>query len=85
VEAEADVDDVRELVIVAWRRVLGPDRDFEDSHDFFEIGGHSLLALRVIKYLSSRLQIEIPVETPFQAPRLGDLIPAIRRLRDDAA
>ncbi|MDR3082264.1 MAG: phosphopantetheine-binding protein, partial [Streptomyces sp.] len=44
----------------------GPD------DDFFSIGGHSLLAARMVSAVRSRLQVEIDLSEVFAHPRLSD-------------
>jgi thioesterase domain-containing protein/acyl carrier protein len=45
-----------------WREVLGVDHVGLDD-DFFEVGGHSLLALRLVALASTRLGVEISVSS----------------------
>jgi acyl carrier protein len=47
-------------------------------HDnFFEIGGHSLKAMRVIFQLRERLDLELPVRQLFSTPTIAGLAVAV--------
>lgn len=55
-----------------WSDLLGVDAPtLEDS--FFEVGGNSLTAARMIHAIRDRLGAELPVRAVFDAPRLGEL------------
>ncbi|MER7643710.1 MULTISPECIES: phosphopantetheine-binding protein [unclassified Streptomyces] len=70
-----------EAVTAVWRKVLGRDDGFADDDDFFDIGGHSMLALRVVKSLALRLEMDIPLELPFRETTFGGLVAEVARLR----
>ncbi|MFJ8062306.1 phosphopantetheine-binding protein [Streptomyces sp. NPDC096142] len=80
--AAADVfREASEAVTAVWRKVLGRDDGFADDDDFFDIGGHSMLALRVVKSLTLRLETDIPLELPFRETTFGGLVAEVARLR----
>jgi acyl carrier protein len=59
-----------------WGEVLG--RQQVSIHDnFFESGGHSLLAMQVISRLSDTFQVELPVRSIFEAPTIAKLVETI--------
>jgi|GEM_PF-628006 len=55
-----------------WSEVLGADRVDADDN-FFDLGGHSLLLVRVHALLGERLGVEVPIAELFQHPTLGSL------------
>ncbi|SNT65894.1 methyltransferase, FkbM family/amino acid adenylation domain-containing protein [Asanoa hainanensis] len=61
-------DPVVTVVAEVWREVLG--RPVSAGDDFFEIGGNSLTAARVITRLRDRLGREIPLRLIFATPEL---------------
>lgn len=65
-------DELRTTVGTVWREVLGADVD--DDTDFFEAGGHSFAALRIIAVLNDRHRSSIPVKVLFDNPRLADFV-----------
>ncbi len=80
VEPRNDVE--RELVEI-WRRALGVDgvglRD-----DFFKLGGHSLIALRVMIEIEGRFGVNLPLATLLESPtveRLAEVIGAEASMR----
>jgi amino acid adenylation domain-containing protein len=62
---------VEELVAEVWREVLGRDGLGLDAH-FFDLGGHSLTAIRVVARLRDLLAEELPLAVIFDRPLLGD-------------
>jgi amino acid adenylation domain-containing protein len=59
-----------------WCDILGLETvDIRDS--FFEIGGHSLLVIRLASRIKSDLNFDLPVRTIFQHPTIEQLAPII--------
>ena len=61
-----DVDPVT-AALAAFREVLG-DEDIEPDDDLFELGGDSLLAIRMLANLRGRLGVDIPLGTFLDDP-----------------
>ncbi|WP_203751096.1 non-ribosomal peptide synthetase, partial [Cellulomonas chitinilytica] len=53
-----------------WSQVLGVD-GIGLADDFFQVGGHSLLATQVVARVRSQFDVELPVQTLFEARTLG--------------
>ncbi|MGY0055409.1 phosphopantetheine-binding protein [Streptomyces sp. LZ34] len=58
-----------------WRDVL--QVEINDDTDFFDFGGHSFVALRIIAMLDDRHGIRLPARVLFENPRFGDFVAAL--------
>ena len=66
----APTNDTEEQLCAIWQQVLGlPKVGIADN--FFEIGGHSISATKVISEIRSQLHIELPVRTIFEHLTIG--------------
>jgi acyl carrier protein len=74
-----------EVLVGIWTTVLGIERI--GVHDnFFDLGGHSLMAVQVISRLRHVLQVEMPLYVLFDAPTVAGLalyIEASRQAQQD--
>ncbi len=62
-------NDTEAYIIVAFSEVLGLDRDAISVHDsFFDLGGHSLRAIRAINLIESYTGVRLPLRTVFEHP-----------------
>ena len=69
---------VEEILAEIYARVLGIDRvGIDDS--FFELGGDSLSAMRVIAAINTSFDTQLPVRTMFEAPTISGLSQQLRR------
>lgn len=75
-------DTLEEAIARAWDTVF-PSGGFGRDTNFFEIGGHSLLAARLAAALERNTAHHIPIAALFEAPTIAALAAWIRR--DDAA
>ncbi|OIJ62567.1 acyl carrier protein [Streptomyces mangrovisoli] len=64
------------LVHRAWADALGHD-EFTDEDNFFQVGGHSLGALQVVRDLGAALARRIPVRVLFRNPTVRYLAEAL--------
>ena len=69
---EAPEGPVQEYLADIWQQELGVKRVGLNDH-FFELGGTSLIAMRVMVQLCREFVIDLPLETLFNQPRLADL------------
>ena len=83
--ADDDADDAapfteaEQLVAEIWSQVLGAD-GLRAGDDFFRIGGHSLLALRVTGRARAIVGTQVPVRLLFQHPTLAGFAAAVEDL-----
>jgi acyl-CoA synthetase (AMP-forming)/AMP-acid ligase II len=69
---EAPQGEVEEALARIWAEVLGLER--VGRHDnFFEVGGHSLMAIRVVARLQGELRADVGVRDVFQHPTLAGM------------
>jgi acyl carrier protein len=65
-----------ELLAQIWAEVLALDRvGIHDS--FFDLGGHSLAATRVVSRIIQEFQLEIPLKSLLQCPTVAELAAVI--------
>jgi non-ribosomal peptide synthetase component F/acyl carrier protein len=65
-----------EAILAIWRELLGR-ADIGIHDDFFEVGGYSLLALRVLARIRKTLDAHIPVMNFFESPTVAALAAAV--------
>jgi acyl carrier protein len=70
---------LHEQIVQVWKTVLGID-GFGIDANFFNIGGHSLMATQVVSRLSDLLNIEIPLRLMFEQPTIRGLAEATTAL-----
>ena len=73
VSAPAAPDAVEPAVLAAWRELLGVE-SADPSDNFFDCGGHSLLAARLCMQLRESLRIKLRVVEIFMNPTFGALV-----------
>ena len=61
-----------------WSEVLGHG-DFGIHDNFFQVGGHSLAAVRLIAAIDKQLSIRLPIATIFHAPKISLLAALLGR------
>jgi amino acid adenylation domain-containing protein len=71
-------DAVEEMIAEVWAEVLRVERvGVEDN--FFESGGHSLLAMQVVSHLRQLMGCELPLRLMFEEPTVAGLAAALAR------
>ncbi|MFD1832893.1 phosphopantetheine-binding protein [Streptomyces desertarenae] len=68
-------EELRSAVRTVWEEVIGAGVD--DDTDFFDAGGTSFAALRIVATLNSRHAIAVPVKVLFEASRFADFTAAL--------
>jgi amino acid adenylation domain-containing protein len=76
----APATEVEEKLAAIWAEVLGVDR-VGVSDNFFEMGGHSLLAMRVISLTRKAFDTEVPLHYIFKMPTVRGLAKVIVKLQ----
>ncbi|HEV7216779.1 MAG TPA: amino acid adenylation domain-containing protein, partial [Chloroflexota bacterium] len=71
---------VEEMLARIWEDVLGIERAGDDD-DFFALGGHSLVATRVVARVRQTFDVELPLRAIFDDSRLGALARRIEQAR----
>ncbi|MCF2946282.1 non-ribosomal peptide synthetase, partial [Paenibacillus tarimensis] len=68
--SEAPAGETEEQLAAIWMEVLGVARvGREDS--FFDLGGHSLKATRLVQLIQKRMEVRLPLKQVFAAPTLS--------------
>ncbi|WP_139113266.1 non-ribosomal peptide synthetase, partial [Pseudomonas sp. 52 E 6] len=73
------VTELEQQVAAVWADILGAERVGLTDH-FFEMGGHSLLAMQVVSRLRHVLGREVPLKLVFEQPRLEGFASALQAL-----
>ncbi|WP_349367910.1 amino acid adenylation domain-containing protein [Salinarimonas sp.] len=74
--------EIEEVLLALWQDVLDI-RKIDIRDDFFSLGGHSLLIIRIIARLRERLGVELPLATFLDGPTIEQLAVAITALMAD--
>lgn len=71
------VDPEQKLLVEIWKHVIGiPEVGIRDS--FFDVGGHSLMAARLVAHIHEITGKQIPVSAIFRAPTIEAFAPLLR-------
>jgi acyl carrier protein len=69
-----------EALLALWRDLLDIDRIGVDD-DFFQLGGESLLAARLVRRVREEMQADLPMTALFDAPTVAELADLVGRTR----
>ena len=64
--------EAEKMIAEIWENALGIT-NIDITHDFFEIGGHSMIAVQVMTALESKLKIKLPISVLFESPTIQQL------------
>jgi acyl carrier protein len=73
---EAPEGEVEEALARMWSELLAVERVGRQDN-FFEMGGHSLLAVRVVSRVKVELSVDLPLPEVFFRPTVASLADAI--------
>jgi amino acid adenylation domain-containing protein len=69
-------DGVQQNLVRIWEEVLDV-RPIGIHDNFFDLGGHSLSATRVVSRVVKKFQLQIPLQSLFQSPTIADMAAVI--------
>ncbi|MCB1853171.1 MAG: hypothetical protein KDI83_20755, partial [Gammaproteobacteria bacterium] len=78
----APESELQQRIAGVWQEFLGIGR-VGILDDFFALGGHSLLSLRIVSRLNTELELELPVNVIFEHPTIADLAQHIESISLD--
>jgi acyl carrier protein len=81
---EPPATEVEAAVAELWRELLGVQR-IGRRDNFFESGGHSLLAMQCVVRVHDRFGVDLPLKNLFERPTVAGLAEAIEALSWSAA
>jgi len=93
IDFEADVvlprNPQEEIIAGIWMEVLGMDISGEEARlsvydNFFDIGGHSLMATQVISRLREAFDVEVPLRTMFETPTIAGIAGRVDQARQES-
>lgn len=68
---------VESILAMIWTELLGIEQ-IGMEENFFDLGGHSLIATQMVSRLRKVLQIELPVRSIFEMPTISDMAEFLR-------
>jgi hypothetical protein len=77
---EAPSDPVEATIAEIWAKLIHPARPIGRADKFFEMGGHSLLALRALRQLEHQLGVKVDLRAMLQES-LADIATRCRSKR----
>jgi acyl carrier protein len=69
---------LEEKVAAIWRQLLNLER-VSSTDNFFDLGGHSLLGLRLVNQLREMLGEKVPFTIIFEAPTVAEMAKALEK------
>ena len=83
-ELEAPRNDIERVIATFWLQLLEL-KEVGIRQNFFDLGGHSLIAPQLISSINQAFQIELPLRALFAAPTIAELAQTIIDLRAGAS
>ena len=77
---------MQRIVAGAWRTVLGLDEtEIDLNANFFALGGHSLLIVRVLALIQESASVELPIRQFFENPTVLGVAAALSQAQIETA
>jgi acyl carrier protein len=77
-------NEVEEIIAGIWQELLNV-KNIGVNDSFFEVGGHSLLAIRAVSQLNKAFQIAIPLRSFFESSTIAGLSQIIEKSKNSGA
>ncbi len=75
-EYEAPQGELEQALADIWSQLLNVERVGRDDH-FFDLGGHSLVALQTLEIIKQRFHVDLPLAGLFESPTIALLAASI--------
>jgi amino acid adenylation domain-containing protein len=72
-----------EALALIWARLLKVER-VGMNDNFFDVGGHSVLATRLISEINKQFQVDVSVRVVFETPTAGSIAKAVQQARAES-
>ncbi|TYP74348.1 non-ribosomal peptide synthetase [Aquimarina intermedia] len=83
-ECIAPSSKVEHQLVAIWSEILNLSNDLIGTDkNFFSLGGHSILAIRMLHLISEKIQVDIPLLDLFMAPTIRELAVKIERYSEN--
>jgi aryl carrier-like protein len=76
-------DDIRQIIRAEVESVLHPPSTFNDDTDLFELGLHSLLAVRLLSRIRSMCATGLTIRHMFVTPSVNGIVAAVLAARHE--
>jgi len=83
-EYVAPRNDTEASLAAIWQDILEVEQ-VGIHDDFFALGGHSLIAIRLASRILEQMQVDIPLDKLFEAPTVAALADSVNESRDSGA
>jgi acyl carrier protein len=79
---EAPRNELEQKLADIWQELLHIER-VGISDNFFDLGGHSLMAMKVVSQIKNKLSLTIPIQSIFQFPTIDKLGNYLEMMNDE--